>query len=102
MRFQIAFGSGIEHNSFLHNRSITPMRTATGTLVISNGQLIDGTGAPPVPDATLVITGGTIAYAGPAAGAPDTGPGAETLDARGGTILPGLVEAHFHATWGGR
>ncbi len=75
------------------------MRTATGTLVISNGQLIDGTGAAPIPDATLVITGGTIAYAGPAAGAPDTGPEATTLDARGGTILPGLVEAHFHATY---
>ena len=46
------------------------MRTATGTLVIDNGQLIDGTGASPVQCAALHITDGVIAYAGPATSAP--------------------------------
>jgi imidazolonepropionase-like amidohydrolase len=75
------------------------MKTATGTLLVTNGQLVDGTGAPAVPNATLVIREGRIAYAGPAAGAPVLPPATERIDARGGTIMPGLVEAHFHATY---
>src|SRR5262245_43374998 len=75
------------------------MKTATGTNVITNGKLVDGTGAPPVADAALVITDGRIAYAGPVAGAPPLPPDATRIDARGGTILPGLIEAHFHATY---
>lgn len=75
------------------------MKTATGTTLISNGQLIDGTGKAPVPNAALVLREGRIAYAGPAADAAALPPDAETIDARGGTILPGLVEAHFHATY---
>src|SRR5262249_13006150 len=75
------------------------MRTADGHTIITNGQLVDGTGAPPVRDAALVIRDGRIVYAGPVAGAPPLPPGARRIDARGGTILPGLVEAHFHPTY---
>lgn len=75
------------------------MRTAVGTTVIRNGQLFDGTGAPPVRDAVLVSVNGKITYAGAAAGAPVVPPDAAVIDARGGTILPGLVEAHFHPTY---
>jgi len=75
------------------------MKTAQGTTLIENGQLIDGTGAPPVARAALVIQDGRIAYAGPAAGAPAVEPGAQRIDAAGGTIMPGLVEAHFHPTY---
>ena len=38
------------------------MKTATGTTLISNGQLIDGTGAAAVPKAALVIEEGRITY----------------------------------------
>ena len=75
------------------------MKIATGTTIITNGQLIDGTGAPAVPNAALVIKNGRIEFAGPAAQAPAVPPDAERIDARGGTIMPGLVEAHFHATY---
>lgn len=75
------------------------MKIATGTTLIHNGQLIDGTGAPAVPAAALVIEAGRIKFAGPAAQAPAVPPDAERIDARGGTIMPGLVEAHFHATY---
>jgi imidazolonepropionase-like amidohydrolase len=81
------------------------MKTATGCTVISNGQLIDGTGAPPIPNAALVIDNGRIAYAGPATGvefhSATAGklPAPHRIDARGGTIMPGLVEAHFHPTY---
>jgi imidazolonepropionase-like amidohydrolase len=75
------------------------MKTATGTTIIANGQLVDGTGAERVQDAALVISDGRISYAGPVAQAPPVAPGARRIDARGGTIMPGLVEAHFHATY---
>jgi imidazolonepropionase-like amidohydrolase len=75
------------------------MKLASGTTVISHGQLIDGTGAAPIKDAALVTEGGRITYAGPAASAPRLSPDAQQIDARGGTIMPGLVEAHFHPTY---
>ncbi len=75
------------------------MKAQPGTTLIRNGTLVDGTGAPPVPDAAVLVTDGTIAYAGPATGLPALEPDTRTLDAKGGTILPGLVEAHIHLTY---
>lgn len=75
------------------------MKTAQGVTIIRNGQLLEGTGKPAIPDAALVIRDGRIVYAGPIAGAPETPPDAERIDARGGTIMPGLVEAHYHPTY---
>jgi imidazolonepropionase-like amidohydrolase len=75
------------------------MKTATGTTIIRNGQLVDGTGAAPIRDGQVVITDGHITYAGPSSSAPSTAPQATTIDALGGTIMPGLVEAHFHPTY---
>ena len=75
------------------------MKTERGVTLIANGRLMDGTGAGPVPDAAVVVRDGKIAYAGPARGAPEVPPDADRVDARGGTILPGLVEAHFHPTY---
>jgi imidazolonepropionase-like amidohydrolase len=75
------------------------MKTARGLTVIANGRLVDGAGGPPVCDAVVVTRDGVIAYAGPAARAPVLPPDARRIDARGGTIMPGLVEAHFHPTY---
>ncbi len=75
------------------------MKTATGTTMVSNGQLIDGTGAAAIRDATVVVENGRIVYAGKAADAPKVSEDAQRIDARGGTIMPGLVEAHFHPTY---
>lgn len=75
------------------------MKLATGTMVIENGQLVDGTGKPAIPSAAVVVEQGKIRYAGPAAGRPQVGPDATIVNARGGTIMPGLVEAHFHPTY---
>ncbi len=76
-----------------------PMKAAEGTTVIRHGQLVDGNGGPPVPDAAVLVRQGRIVYAGPAAGLPPHDPQAQTLDAGGGTIMPGLVEAHYHPTY---
>ena len=74
------------------------MKLSEQTVVIRNGQLVDGTGAAAVPDAWVIVERGHIRYAGPAVAAPEVA--ADTvIDARGGTILPGLIEAHFHPTY---
>ncbi len=75
------------------------MKLAPGTTVVTNGLLLDGNGGPPLPDASVVVTDGRIAYAGPSRGAPPAEPTARRIDAAGGTIMPGLVEAHFHPTY---
>ena len=61
-------------------------------VVFQNARIIDGTGAPPRENATLVIDGGRIV----AIGAANVPPNARVIDARGKTIMPGLVNAHGH------
>jgi imidazolonepropionase-like amidohydrolase len=75
------------------------MKHASGVTIISNGQLLDGNGGPPLPDAAVVVRDGRIAYAGSVREAPPVDASAARIDAHGGTIMPGLVEAHFHATY---
>lgn len=75
------------------------MKLGQGALVITNGQIVDGTGTAAIPSGALLVKDGRIAYVGPAAGMPPVPPGTPSIDAKGGTILPGLVEAHFHATY---
>src|SRR5215213_2111386 len=75
------------------------MKNATGTTVIVNGTLLDGNGGPPVRDAVVLICDGRIASVGPASKVPPPPTGTTVIDARGGTIMPGLVEAHFHPTY---
>jgi len=74
------------------------MKLAAGYTVISNGQLVDGTGGPPVRSGVVIARDGKIVHAGPAAGVLEVPRGLH-IDANGGTILPGLVEAHFHPTY---
>ena len=75
------------------------MKQDIGTTVIKNGQLVDGTGADAVANGAVVLTDGVITFVGAEADLPEVPADAEQIDARGGTIMPGLVEAHFHATY---
>lgn len=75
------------------------MRHEPGTTVVSGGRLFDGTGSASLADAAVVVTDGRIAWAGAARDMPPQAPGTRRIDAAGGTIMPGLVEAHFHATY---
>ncbi|MFN5530671.1 MAG: amidohydrolase family protein [Planctomycetaceae bacterium] len=47
----------------------------------------------------MAIQDGVIRYAGPASEAPDAPIGCARIDAEGGTIMPGLIESHFHPTY---
>lgn len=69
---------------------------------IVGGRLIDGTGKPAIENAMVILKDGKIAAAGPAASV--TVPqGAQIVDARGKSVLPGLWEMHAHfeqVEWG--
>lgn len=75
------------------------MQRATGTCVIENGTIVDGTGRPALPNGAVVVADGLISYVGSAAAAPTVPPTTTRINAQGGTIMPGLVEAHFHPTY---
>ena len=75
------------------------MKTAEHYTVVQNGQVIDGTGKPAVSNGCVHLDSGKIIYVGAAVQAPESPPEAEVIDAQGGSILPGLVEAHFHPTY---
>ena len=71
-------------------------------LIIRNGTLIDGTGAPPVPNDAVVISGGRIESVGPMPEDilledPDN---LQIIDASGKTVMPGLIDAHCHLSYG--
>jgi imidazolonepropionase-like amidohydrolase len=64
-------------------------------LVIENGTLIDGTGAPPRPNERILIRGTKIAAVGSDAAAETDGK-TQTIDATGRYIMPGLIDGHVH------
>ena len=72
------------------------MQLASGNQLILNGTLIDGTGAEPMPVECCSLRKARLFMPVPEA-CPEND--AEKIDAKGGTIMPGLVEAHFHATY---
>ena len=72
------------------------------SIAVVNGTLIDGTGKPPIPNATVVIENGKIIAAGPRAQI-KVPKHAKVIDAAGKFILPGLWDMHAHfeqVEWG--
>jgi imidazolonepropionase-like amidohydrolase len=64
-------------------------------LVLDNVRIVDGSGSPPIDQGRLVIEGDRIARVGRAAAV--TAPrSAEIVDLSGRTIIPGLIDLHFH------
>lgn len=64
-------------------------------VALRNVRVIDGTGAPPLEDQTIVIEAGKIRSISPAASA-QIPPNAQSIDLNGRTVIPGLVGMHDH------
>jgi imidazolonepropionase-like amidohydrolase len=71
----------------------TPARS--GPIVITNGTVMDGRGSEPTRDGIVVIAGDRIRFVGMAADY-EFPSNAQIIDAHGGTILPGIIDAHVH------
>ena len=69
------------------------------TIALRGATLVDGTGAPPLPDSLLVVSDGRIVSVG--AATPEAlralPAGTQILPADGKWIIPGLIDAHVHA-----
>jgi imidazolonepropionase-like amidohydrolase len=73
----------------------------SGSLLISGGSLIDGTGAEPVRDHALLVRDGRIAAVGRPALDDAQANGVDArIDAAGKTVMPGLIDAHTHLSFG--
>jgi imidazolonepropionase-like amidohydrolase len=68
-----------------------------GTLkvILEHVRILDGTGAPPVPDRNVYIEGGKIAAISAGADRPPSD-GTTILDLRGYSVMPGIVGMHNH------
>ena len=76
--------------------------TDNSTLITNIGELVtndpdSGTFAA-IADAALVVTGGVVAWTGPAARAPAAD---SVVDAAGRAVLPGFVDSHAHLVFAG-
>jgi imidazolonepropionase-like amidohydrolase len=75
--------------------SQTVHAVARGTIALVGGTVVDGTGGEPVRDATIVVADGSIVAVGPSA-IVRVPIGAQRVDVRGRTIIPGLWDMHAH------
>jgi imidazolonepropionase-like amidohydrolase len=73
--------------------ALSSTAAAAETIALTHVRIIDGTGAAPVEDATIVMDDGRIRAAGRDARVPA---GARILDRRGRTALPALISDHSH------
>jgi imidazolonepropionase-like amidohydrolase len=69
---------------------------AGGTVALTGARVINGTGAQPMEQATIVISNGRIEAVGTKVKIPA---GATRVDMSGKTIMPGIVNAHGHLSF---
>ena len=98
------FVAGAARDGMANLAKVASSFSAKGSPVVAivGGRLIDGTGRAAVENAVVVLKEGKIAAAGPAASTPIP-QGAQVVDARGKSVLPGLWEMHAHfeqVEWG--
>lgn len=73
-----------------------PAPPPSQVIALVGGRLIDGKGGPPLADSLIVIRDNRIVYAGVRAKT-KIPQGAESIDCRGMSVLPGLIDSHFHS-----
>jgi imidazolonepropionase-like amidohydrolase len=71
---------------------------APAALVVTGARLVDGRGGQPLDDAVVVMTGDRFTAVGPK-GKVEIPKGAKVIDARGKTVVPGLIDAHIHFSY---
>ena len=68
------------------------------SLLLAGGTVVDGTGAPPIPNSSVLMKDGLIVAVGPDADIQAAD--AVRIDVSGMTVMPGLIDAHCHVTLG--
>ena len=65
------------------------------SIVFTGGTLIDGTGALPIPNSTVVVTGSRIVDVGPSEKV-NIPKKAEVINVKGKTVIPAFIDSHTH------
>lgn len=71
---------------------------SSSRVILEHVQIIDGTGAAPVPDQNITIEGGKIRAISPGADQPPS-EGVTILNLRGYSVMPGIVGMHGHLVY---
>jgi hypothetical protein len=77
------------------NQGVGRASDTDGAVYLTNCQLIDGTGAPPVDNAIIAFEGGIITEVG-TSDSNAIPKGARVIDLNGATVMPGFINAHVH------
>ncbi len=75
-----------------------PSDRPTGTVALRGARIITMKGDEVIENGTIVIRGNRIAAVGPSASV-SIPAGAQIIDVPGTTIMPGLVDIHYHSQW---
>jgi imidazolonepropionase-like amidohydrolase len=75
--------------------TIAGRQAAPRATVLDNVRIIDGAGGRPIEAGRIVISDGRVIAVGPTA-ATNAPAGAERVDLSGKTVIPGLIDLHFH------
>ncbi|MCU0262002.1 MAG: amidohydrolase family protein [Ilumatobacteraceae bacterium] len=73
--------------------------SGAGALLLVGGTVLPGDGSAPSGPSDVLVEGDRIVAVGPTA-AELAGPSVERIDATGHTVMPGLIDAHCHITFG--
>ena len=82
--------------SAVAGRTVRP-REASGSLLVDDVRIVDGTGAPVQCGSSILVKDGVIAYVGPPTEATAAWMGTR-LSGAGRTVVPGLIDLHIHST----
>ncbi|HKV27363.1 MAG TPA: amidohydrolase family protein [Candidatus Acidoferrales bacterium] len=74
---------------------LVPPQSPSNLLLI-HARLIDGTGRPPIPDASILIRDGRITKIQRGSFRPSDVTGVPVFDVQGDSVLPGLMDNHYH------
>jgi hypothetical protein len=77
-----------------------PRAQPQGSFVLKNARVVTMKGDAVLDDADVVVTGNRIAAVGPSGQVPVPA-GARAWDARGKTVIPGLIDTHAHLHYSG-
>jgi len=74
-------------------------QTAPASVLFQNVRVFDGRATALSAPANVLVTGGRIAKISTAPVAVERGPGVTVIDGGGRTLMPGLIDAHWHAAF---
>lgn len=80
----------------LHPSAAQTPRGSAASVAIVGGMLVDGFGGPPIHHSVVLVEGKTIKAIGTIDSLP-VPPGTKVIDARGKTVMPGLIDMHAHS-----